>query len=60
MKEKLSKIQVGEPESPGAEAVAKYRPLASKLTDAEREALIARGMQRVYGSERIEKSTPRG
>ena len=35
--------------TPGTVAVEKYRPAMNKLTDAEREKLMARAMVAIYG-----------
>lgn len=47
MKSKLAK-PAAEPMTIGTQMVAKYRPLASKLSKAERQRLLARGLQLVY------------
>jgi hypothetical protein len=38
-----------EKKTPGTAAVEKYRPKMNKLTDAERERLMARAMVTIYG-----------
>ena len=38
-----------EKKTPGTVAVEKYRPAMNKLTDAEREKLMARAMVTIYG-----------
>ena len=38
-----------EKKTPGTVAVEKYRPRMNKLTDAEREELLARAMVTIYG-----------
>ena len=38
-----------EKKTPGTIAVEKYRPAMNKLTDAEREKLMARAMVTIYG-----------
>jgi hypothetical protein len=40
--------------------VEKYRPRMSGLTDIERQKLMARGMQMIYGNIPAAKSTHRG
>jgi len=35
--------------SPGTQTVEKYRPRMNKLTDAEREGLLAQAMVTIYG-----------
>jgi hypothetical protein len=40
--------------------LAQIRPVASKLSDAEREALMAEGMKLVYGSDAAKKTARRG
>jgi hypothetical protein len=59
MSRKPVPISIGEPETVGGKMLAKYRPRASKMTQAEREALIAKGMQLVYGSESTQKTPSR-
>jgi hypothetical protein len=44
----------------GMKLVEKYRPRMSKLTDAERQKLMARGLQIIYGYTPAAKSTHRG
>ena len=43
----------------GMKLVEKYRPRMSKLTDAERQKLMARGLQIIYGYTPAAKSTDR-
>lgn len=38
-----------EQKTPGSVAVAKYRPAMNKLSDAERQKLLARAMVTIYG-----------
>jgi hypothetical protein len=38
-----------EKKTPGTVAVEKYRPRMNKLTDAERERLLAQAMVTIYG-----------
>jgi len=38
-----------EKKTPGTLAVEKYRPKMNKLTDAERERLLAQAMVTIYG-----------
>lgn len=38
-----------EKKTPGTVIVEKYRPAMNKLTDAEREKLMARAMVTIYG-----------
>jgi hypothetical protein len=38
-----------EKKTPGTVIVEKYRPAMSKITDAEREKLMARAMVTIYG-----------
>jgi hypothetical protein len=49
-----------EPETPGMKLVEKYRPRMSQLTDTERQNLMARGLQIIYGDTPATKSTHRG
>lgn len=46
--------------SSGMKLVAKYRPRMSRLTDTERQKLMARGLQMIYGHTPATKSTHRG
>ena len=48
-KPKKSVANPREKKSPGTIAVEKYRPAMNKLTDAEREKLMARAMVTIYG-----------
>ena len=48
-KPKKSIASAPEKKTPGTVAVEKYRPAMNKLTDAEREKLIARAMVTIYG-----------
>jgi hypothetical protein len=52
-----SKIQ---PETSGTKLIAKYRPRMSRLTDAERQQLMARGLQIIYGDTPAAKPAHRG
>jgi hypothetical protein len=38
-----------EKKTPGTRAVEKYRPRMNRLTDAEREKLLAQAMVTIYG-----------
>ena len=49
-----------EPKSSGTKLVEKHRPRMSRLTDAERQRLMARGLQIIYGDAPAEKSPRRG
>ncbi|MCI0535430.1 MAG: hypothetical protein L0Z50_09380 [Verrucomicrobiales bacterium] len=49
-----------EPKTSGMKLVEKYRPRMSRLTDAERQRLMARGLQIIYGETPTAKSTHRG
>ena len=51
---------VSEQKTSGMKLVEKYRPRMSKLTDAERQKLMARGLQLIYGHTPAAKSTHRG
>ena len=44
----------------GLKLVEKYRPRMSRLTDTERQKLMARGLQIIYGDTPAAKSTHRG
>jgi len=46
--------------STGSKLVAKYRARMSALTDEERQRLMARGLQLVYGDTPQPKRAPRG
>jgi hypothetical protein len=46
--------------SSGVRVVEKYRPRMSRLSDAERQKLMARGLQIIYGRTPVAKSTHRG
>ena len=46
--------------SRGTKLVAKYRPRMSALTDEEREQLMARGLQIIYGDTQPAKRAHRG
>ena len=45
-------------ESLGTRLAAKTRAVANQLTDAERERLLHRGMQLIYGPQREKARTP--
>jgi hypothetical protein len=47
MKEPTAKHS--EKKTPGTRMMEKYRPLMNKLTDAEREKLMAQAMVTIYG-----------
>ena len=49
-----------EPKTSGMKLVEKYRPRMSRLTDAERQRLMARGLQIIYGDTPTAKSAHRG
>ena len=49
-----------EPKTSGMKLVEKYRPRMSRLTDAQRQKLMARGLQIIYGDTPTAKSTHRG
>ena len=49
-----------EPKTSGMKLVEKYRPRMSRLTDAERQKLMARGLHIIYGDTATAKSTHRG
>ena len=49
-----------EPKTSGMRIVEKYRPRMSRLTDTERQKLMARGLQIIYGDTPATKSTHRG
>ena len=46
---KKSAAKAKEKKTPGTIAVEKYRPKMNKLTDAEREKLLAQAMVTIYG-----------
>jgi hypothetical protein len=46
---KKSAARPKERKTPGTVAVEKYRPRMNKLTDAEREKLLAQAMVTIYG-----------
>ena len=48
-KSKKSGANTREKKTPGTVAVEKYRPAMNKLTDAQREKLMARAMVTIYG-----------
>ena len=48
-KTKKPVASTSEKKTPGTVAVEKYRPAMNKLTDAEREKLMARAMVTIYG-----------
>ena len=48
-KPKKPNASAPEKKTPGTVAVEKYRPAMNKLTDAEREKLMARAMVTIYG-----------
>lgn len=48
-KSKKPALNTPEKKTPGTVAVEKYRPAMNKLTDAEREKLMARAMVMIYG-----------
>ncbi len=59
MTKKAAASQTGRKTS-GMRLVEKYRARMSRLTDAERQKLMARGLQIVYGNAPAAKSTHRG
>jgi hypothetical protein len=50
----------GQQKSAGLRMVEKYRPRMSRLTDTERQKLMTRGLQMVYGNTPAAKPTHRG
>jgi hypothetical protein len=50
----------GQQKSAGMKMVEKYRPRMSRLTDSERQKLMTRGLQMIYGSIPAAKPTHRG
>ena len=48
-KSKKPVSNTAEKKTPGTVIVEKYRPAMNKLTDAERERLMARAMVTIYG-----------
>jgi hypothetical protein len=48
-KPKKPAVNTPDKKTPGTVAVEKYRPAMNKLTDAEREKLMARAMVTIYG-----------
>ena len=60
VKAKPSKPPKPDAETIGGKMLAEIRPVASKMTDAEREALMAEGMQLVYGHDVAKKTARRG
>jgi hypothetical protein len=49
----------GQRKSAGTELVEKYRPRMSRLTDTERQKLMSRGLQIIYGHAPAPKSPHR-
>ena len=60
MKIKKPLTPEAEPKTAGMKLVEKYRPRMSQLTDAERQKLMARGLQIIYGDTPAEKPAHRG
>ncbi|HEU0011404.1 MAG TPA: hypothetical protein VFT34_16415 [Verrucomicrobiae bacterium] len=48
------------PNTSGMKLVQKYRPRMSRLTDAQRQRLMARGLQVIYGDTPAAKPSHRG
>lgn len=59
---KTSKLATSEAQqkSSGMKLVEKHRPRMSRLTDAERQKLMARGLRIIYGNSSAAKATHRG
>lgn len=49
MKAKKQVASGSQPKSSGTKLVEKYRPRMSRLSDVERQKLMARGLQIIYG-----------
>ncbi|HEX5221982.1 MAG TPA: hypothetical protein VFZ59_20635 [Verrucomicrobiae bacterium] len=50
MKTKKSAVSESQRKSSGTKLVEKYRPRMSRLSDVERQKLMARGLQIIYGN----------
>ena len=48
-KAKKSAVKIKEVKTPGTRAVEKYRPKMNKLSDAQRQKLLAHAMVTIYG-----------
>ncbi len=48
-KAKKPAVKANESKTPGTQAVEKYRAKMNKLTDAQRQKLLARAMVTIYG-----------
>jgi len=60
VKAKKSAASVSQRKSSGTKLVEKYRPRMSRLSDVERQRLMARGLQIVYGQKSAAESAHRG
>ena len=49
MKAKKQVVSGSQPKSSGTKLVEKHRPRMSRLSDVERQKLMARGLQIIYG-----------
>ncbi len=60
MKTKKSAASESQSKSSGVKLVEKYRPRMSRLSDVERQKLMARGLQIIYGDTPVTESPHRG
>lgn len=60
MKPKKPMTPQTEPKTSGIKLVEKYRSRMSRLTDAQRQKLMARGLQIIYADTPAAKPTHRG
>jgi hypothetical protein len=60
VKTKKSAASESQRKSSGTKLVEKYRPRMSRLSDVERQKLMARGLQIIYGDTPAAKSAHRG
>ena len=60
VKTKKSAASESRPKSSGTKLVEKYRPRMSRLSDVERQKLMARGLQIIYGDAPVAESAHRG
>ena len=59
MKAKKPVASGSQPKSSGTKLVEKYRPRMSRLSDVERQKLMARGLQIIYGDTTAAESAHR-
>ena len=60
MKTKKLAASASQPKSSGMKLVEKYRPQMSRLSDVERQKLMARGLQMIYGDAPAAETAHRG